>query len=383
MQILSNSPDPRLGGPWQRSLDVARGLRDRDVETEFLVAEGDDSFADVAGDAGFRCNRIEQPRLRSPRKVRANMEFVTGFRRCVREVQRLIGSRDVDVVHANGPLNYAVALAAARSDASLVWHFNDTLTPSPFKELSATLAKRWADERVVAARAVHDYFFDDGTDTTTVYPPVDLDEFDPDRYASADEEVRAELGIDEETDIVGTIGNINPAKGHEYLIDAFGSVSRSRDVHLVVVGKRLDSQQAYYRKLQKRVHSLGIEAKVTFAGWHSDVARLLAVFDLFVLSSVTEACPIVVLEAMAMRCPVVSTDVGGVTEQIPTEEYGLVVPPTNVEALTAAIDDGLSSPDRRRERAEMARSRVEREFSLDRCVESHLAVYRRAVPGSR
>lgn len=373
MRVLSNAPDPRFSGPLKRSLSVARRLRAREIDTVFLVPNGDDAFVERAQADGFECLRIDQPRIRSPDKIRENVTFLTRFPRLVQTSGNIIDAQDVDIVHVNGPLNYAVALTAARSNASLAWHFNDTLTPTPLKQISATLASRWADQRLVAADAVAEYFFGDTAETRTVYAPVDLNRFDPDQFPEKEGKVRDELGIDKETSVVGTIGNINPAKGHEYLIESFASVSE--DAHLVIVGRRLDSQQNYYERLKQRIQSLGIESSVTFTGWREDIPSLLAAFDVFVLASVTEACPMVVLEAMAMKCPSIATDVGGVREQIPGSDYGWVVPPEDPSALSMAIHGALTSESDRTKRAEMARRRVENVFSLESCVETHVAVY--------
>lgn len=373
MRVLSNAPDPRFSGPLKRSLAVARQLRAREIQTVFLVPTGTDEFVDRAQGDGFECIRVDQPRIRSPERLQDNARFLTGFPRLVRATENAIDTQEIGIAHVNGPLNYAVALAAARSNASLVWHFNDTITPPPLRQISATVARRWADRRLVAADAVGEYFFGDTTETRTVYAPVDVDRFDPDTCPEDGDRLREELGIDTDVDIVGTIGNINPAKGHEYLIDAFASMSDN--AHLLIVGRRLDSQQKYFEGLEQQIQRLGIESRVTFAGWREDIPSLLAAFDVFVLASVSEACPMVVLEAMAMKCPVVATDVGGVSEQIPGPDYGWVVPPEDHTALSRAIDEALESDSAREERVERARRRVENVFSLESCVETHVEIY--------
>ena len=372
MRVLSNAPDPRFGGPLQRSLSVARQLRPRGIDTVFLVPQGDDRFVKQAREDGFECSRIDQPRIRSPRLIGANARFLTGFAGCVRTAADHIDNYDIDIVHVNGPLNFAVALAAARSDAALVWHFNDTLTPTPLRQLSAALARRWADEIVVAADAVADYFFDGSTPTTTLYAPVDVDQFDSKTIDVPAESLRAEFDIAPSAKVVGAVGNINPAKGHEFLIEAVAQLDS--DAHLVLVGQILDSQRSYYESLQQTIRELGIESRVTFTGWREDIPELLSFFDLFVLASVTEACPIVVLEAMAMECPIVATDVGGVRELLPGDEYGWVVPPENPAAISTAIGDALNS-ESKPIRTANAKSRVKKVFSLDACVQNHLDIY--------
>jgi len=277
----------------------------------------------------------------------------------------------------NTPYNFQTARAAYLSDGSLVWHFNDTLTPWPINRIAGQLATRWADEIVVSAHAVHDRFFVSDVETTTLYPPVDLEEFDPDEYRDAPAELRDEFGLGDAGPIIGTIGNVNPAKGHRYLLKAVPDVlEQFPDATFLIVGSQLDSQQRYFGELQEIISRLGIEDVVKFTGWRSDIPELLSLFDLFVLPSITEACPIVVLEAMAMGCPTVATDVGGVTEQLPSGDYGWVVPPRESHILSEAIIQALSSDSSRQKRAENARTRVEKLFSLEYCVDSHFSVYK-------
>lgn len=379
MNVLNSVPDPRFGGPQQRVLSVAKNLRLDGIHTTVLTPTGDDKFADRLGDEDIDCIQLELPRLRSPTKVKENASFLKNYYGARSKVKNLIEEREIDVVHVNGPLNFPVASAAHRSKAALVWHFNDTLTPLLLREISAKLAKRWADNIVVAADAVHDYYFDGATDSTTIYAPVNVEEFDPSSRDSAPPTLRDELGLEDEF-ILGTVGNVNPIKGHEYLIESLTvHPERTDDVVVVVAGARISSQEDYYQNLEDKITRLGLEDNVHFLGYRSDVPELLAQFDLFVLSSISEACPIVVLEAMAMGCPVVATNVGGIPEQIPNRKYGWTVPPKDPVALSAALRTALSSPPERKQRAERARKRVECIFSLEACTEKHADVYRRVA----
>jgi len=275
-------------------------------------------------------------------------------------------------------VNFQTAMATAGSEVPLAWHFNDTLTPTPVKQIAAWLGKRWADEVVVAADAVHDYFFGPGVASRTIYAPVDLATFDPDAVTVDEKALRDDLGLPPDVPVVGTVGNVNPIKGHEYLLRAVSRLVRDGDHEIAVpiVGAPLESRQAYFQRLQDLRSDLGLDDVVHFVGFRDDIPELLALFDVFVLPSVAEACPIVVLEAMAMEAPVVATAVGGVPEQLPDDDHGWTVPPEDDAALANAIAAALADPDERQRRAKNARQRVEAVFSLDACVERHLELYR-------
>jgi glycosyltransferase involved in cell wall biosynthesis len=377
MNVLSSVVDPRLGGPQRRSLDVATELRDREIETRFLIPEGSDEFDDAATEAGFETYRLPMPRIRPPKRLIENVRFIAAFPQTTRRISSLIRSEPVNVVHANMSINFQTALAAAWTDTPLAWHFNDTLVPTPLRQVAGGAGCRLADELVVAADAVHDFYFPSSADSRTIYAPVDLDRFDP-RTVDADQtRLRAELSIPADVPIVGTIGNLNPIKGHEYLLRAVAElIERGQEVVVPIVGARLDSQVEYHQQLLDLRSSLDLDAVVHFVGFRSDIPEMLSLFDVFVLPSVAEACPIVVLEAMAMECPIIATDVGGVSEQLPGPEYGWVVPPEDDSALADSIETAITSPERCRECATNARKRVESEFSLDICVDRHESLYR-------
>jgi glycosyltransferase involved in cell wall biosynthesis len=379
-RVLSSVTDPRFGGPQRRSLDVALGLRKRDIQTEFLIPKGDDEFADAVAEKGFETHRITLSRLRPPGRVRGNIKFVADFYPTVREISSLIETRSIDAVHANMVVNFQTALATARTDVPLAWHFNDTLTPSPIKQVAAFAGRRWADEIVIAADAVHDYYFDSNTPSQTIYAPVNINKFDQKSVSFNINELRTELGVEPDVPVIGTVGNINPIKGHEYLLRAVASLVRNGEqIAVPVVGKQLASREAYCDKLHSLRSDLGLDDQVQFVGFRSDIPELLSLFDVFVLPSIAEACPIVVLEAMAMKCPVVATDVGGVSEEIPDSNHGWVVPPKDSDALAQAITAALDNPEESQRRAANARERVESMFSLEACVDRHEELYRSLV----
>ncbi|WP_241987179.1 glycosyltransferase family 4 protein [Halorubrum sp. SD690R] len=369
-----------MGGPQRRSLDVAHRLRDRGIETVFLIPTGDNNFADTATNMEFETHQITLSRLRPPANLRGNIRFFADFIPTVQQISALIREHNIDAVHANMVVNFQTILAATRTETPVAWHFNDTLTPSPVKQISANMGEQWADKIVVAADAVHDYYFDSKTASQTIYAPVDVDQFDPEQINPDEASLRSELGLRPNIPVVGTVGNINPIKGHKYLLQAIAElVSDDREVVVPVVGAQLDSREQYFEELRDLRAKLDLEDTIEFVGFRSEIPELLSLFDIFVLPSIAEACPIVVLEAMAMECPVVATDVGGVPEQIPDSDHGWIVPPKDSDALAQAIAAALDDPEECRRRAANGRERVESMFSLEACVDRHEGLYRSLV----
>ncbi len=174
-----------------------------------------------------------------------------------------------------------------------------------------------------------------------------------------------------DTLLVGAVCRFHPQKGLAHLITAFASlVDRMPHVHLVLVG---DGELR--GALEAQVQTLGLCEKVTFTGFRTDVPTILAQLDLFVLPSLWEGLPLVLLEAMAAQLPVVATAVGGTPEVVIDGVTGLLVPPADPAALTAAMARLLAEEELRRTMGHCGRQRVAEEFSAAKAVRETTALY--------
>ena len=137
------------------------------------------------------------------------------------------------------------------------------------------------------------------------------------------------------------VARLNPVKDQQNLINAFAQLSHQyRNIHLTVVG---DGE--LMDMLTELSTSLGIAEKVTFTGARDDIANLLNAADVFVLSSIAEGIPMTVLEAMASGLPVISTNVGGLSELITENQTGKLVPAEQSQALASAMGDYVKYPE--------------------------------------
>jgi glycosyltransferase involved in cell wall biosynthesis len=204
---------------------------------------------------------------------------------------------------------------------------------------------------------------------------VDLSAFEPQADRSA---VFERLGLDPSRRVVVTIARFHPVKDHRTLLRAFSRVAQSRpDVDLLLVG-----EGPLRSELQAMVEALGLGGRVHFAGVRADVPAILRACDLFVLSSLSEAASLTLLEAMASETPVVVTAVGGNPEIVPDERYGRLVPRGDFVAMGEAMLELLTHPERARSVARRARLRVENEYRLDATIARYAATYRALCCGA-
>lgn len=157
---------------------------------------------------------------------------------------------------------------------------------------------------------------------------------------------------------IGFVGRLSDEKAIPILMAAFVRVrQRLENVILTIVGTGPLEQQ-----LKAYATTLGIAEYIRFAGHLPNSFEALKEFDLFVLPSRTEGCPIVVLEAMAMGLPVVATRVGGSPELVADGESGLLVPPNDPAAMAEAILKILTVNDMARQMGAKGRQRAFEHF---------------------
>lgn len=185
---------------------------------------------------------------------------------------------------------------------------------------------------------------------------------------------RARMGIGEEEFVFGFVGRLSEEKGLRYLLEAFSQCKRGEGRwRLVLVG---DGPQR--EALERTVHDLGLLAKVAFAGFQSDTAPWYYALDAFVLPSLTEGTPMVVLEAMAHGVPVIATSVGGLPALVASGENGILVRPGQPSELLRAMQSIAGDRELGKRLCGNAAEAVRRDYGVDEWIRKVSQVYRRA-----
>jgi polysaccharide biosynthesis protein PelF len=186
---------------------------------------------------------------------------------------------------------------------------------------------------------------------------------------------------------VGLIGRLVPIKDIENCIRAAAIIRQSvPDVEVLIIGPT-DEDPSYFAACERRVAELQLGDTVRFTG-RMDVSTILPSLDVLLLTSISEAQPLVLLEAGAARIPCVATDVGSCREIIegPVEEApplgrgGFVVPPMDPEALGAAVVRLITNEDLRKTCGEVLRKRVETSFTSEISSQAYGALYQELAP---
>lgn len=230
------------------------------------------------------------------------------------------------------------------------------------------------------SRQVHAQFGYAAQEMVVIPNGFDLSQFQPD--AGARNSLRRELGISEKAPLIGLAARFHPLKGHRTFITAAARLHDSfPEVHFVLCGRDVDVNN---RQLMGWIREAGggLADVCHLMGLCEDMPRFFAAIDIASSSSVSEAFPVAIGEAMSCGVPCVVTNVGDSAALV--GETGKVVPSDDPDALAAAWKELLTNAALLQQLGELARKRVEQRFSLRSVVQRYQDIYRQiaATPGA-
>jgi glycosyltransferase involved in cell wall biosynthesis len=207
---------------------------------------------------------------------------------------------------------------------------------------------------------------------------IDLRRFDPGAHSRESRTaLRSELGIAPDDVVIGAVGRLVREKGYPELFAACTEVRRTLPGARLVVAGPLEPGKD--DALGQAELDAARDAGVLFLGLRHDVERLYSIMDIFVLASHREGYPRAAMEASAMGCPVVATDIRGCRQVVDDGRTGILVPVRNTVGMAAAITELASDPERRRAMGAAARAKAIKDFDDTRVIQRTLDVYERLL----
>jgi L-malate glycosyltransferase len=193
---------------------------------------------------------------------------------------------------------------------------------------------------------------------TTIHNGIDFERTD---LGKRSDFLRNDFNIGENVVVIGTIGRMEPIKGHKYFIEGARLIlEKEKNVCFVMVG-----DGALMEEMRNYAEKLNITQQIRFAGFRHDSVNCLKMFDIFALTSVHEGIPITLLEAMSLGKPIVATNVGGIPEVIENGYSGILVPAKNPSSFADACLMLLNDNSLRERLCVNARTEVRKRFSLE------------------
>lgn len=243
--------------------------------------------------------------------------------------------------------------------------------------LPVRLAHRWLWRQIDAGIAISDAIRRFSIEVEAVAPQkivtihYGLDPADVPALPGTRTQLCEQLGLSADAVLIGSVCRLIEQKGLVYGLRAFSAVAADfPETVYVVVGEGPERP-----RLEREAAQAGIADRVHFLGWRDDARALMSALDLLLAPSLWEGFGLVFLEAMALRVPILSTQVSAIPEVVIDGETGWLVPAGDAGALAAALRDALARPAALRARGEAGYQRLCREFSPEQMVSRTLALY--------
>ncbi|MCI0432993.1 MAG: glycosyltransferase [Gemmatimonadetes bacterium] len=339
---------------------LVHGLARRSHDMGVTCTEHKGSLGEMLEREGFPISVVPAPGLRT---------LVIPLR-----LSRWLRHRRPDVVHVHSGVWCKAARAAHLARVPRVvytMHGLDGVRPQ-YEPLIDAVGARYTTDAVAVSAAFVPYLVDKAKmprSRVRVIPNgIDTQLFRPGPRTGR---VRRALGLAEDAIVIGHVARFSPVKNHDLLLDAFARVA----THYPRAFLALIGDGPLRGRIESRVEALGLRSRIGFLGEVGNLHEVYPDLDILVLSSLTEAAPMSILEGMSSGLVVITTAVGGLPAILGGGEAGVLVPPADVGAFANALAAALSSPDGRARLGRAARARVEQCYDQVRMLDAYEALF--------
>ncbi len=364
MKILFLDQSGKLGGAELSLTDVAKSHRENCLVG--LFADGPFRQLLEQHHIPVQVLATQQIKVTKDSSFINSLSSISSIAPLITKVAKL--AQNYDLIYANTQKALVVgALASVFSRRPLVYHIRDILSPDHFSRtnryIAVTLANRFASLVITNSKATQTAFIEAGGRaelTEVVY-----NGFEPDHYniqEANSHQARQQLGLDRQF-LVGHFSRLSPWKGQHILLEALAQCPT--DVTALLVGDALFGEQDYVQYLHEQVAELGLEKRVRFLGFRSDIVPLMKACDLVAHTSTSpEPFGRVIIEAMLCGRPVVAAAAGGVVELVENGKTGWLFSAGNSQQLAQIITTCRNQPSQAATIAHQAQIQATQRFEL-------------------
>ena len=356
-------------GGGQRSLLLLLKHLDATRFRSYLGCLGDSMLSAAARKAGHAViplnlpkqhDKADKARRFTLHDIGRDLQHIT----VIFQLLRVLEEQQIDLIHANSLAAGLIGGVAAKLyGVPIVMHKRYATAYGVLDRICEALL-----DRVILVSEATRWRFAPNSKQALIYNGVELSAFQPlsqvERQRNPDpigaETLRSGLNLDPDAVLIGIVTRITPEKGIHTLIEATAKLKASPPVQLLVVGGPYFPKDAeYIDSLKAQAEELGVADRVVFTGFLEDTGAILSLLDVVLLAStIPEACPRTIIEAMAAGVPVIATPLGG-SKELVTPETGILVPAEEADAFAAAITQLAEDAERRKRMGEACRLRAE------------------------
>ncbi len=352
MKVLHLLDTTNRGGAETLILDVCRNGANFGIDLTFVTTQGGELEDDFrASGANF---------IRLQRRLPVDLKAVLKLR-------EIIKKREIEIVHAHQAVEALhLFLATINLPVKRVLTFHGFIADAKNRQTLKFLIPRM-DANIVVSRGLQNWLAEKDNlelaNSRVIYNGTDEKRLQP-----TGKSLKKELGLNENTLLVGMIGNFyrDPRKDQMTLCKALPEVlAKQENAHCIFAGKTEVGAEKKFQECVNFCHKNGISEKVHFLGVRDDIPDVLAALDVFVFSSLQEGLPIALTEAMLAGVPLIVSDIEPLLEASENGKYAEVFPVGRAEILSEKIIELLQNKVRREDLANRAREYARENFSIE------------------
>jgi glycosyltransferase involved in cell wall biosynthesis len=345
---------------------VARKFREEGHEVHLVVSE-DGPLLELFNQLGAKTYVI---RLGVLRKRYMNLKgllnrvwvLITSYFK----LSRMVKTEKIDLIYTNTTPVIIGGLLSKFMGVPNIWHLHEIMDPpgSSLHKIFSSIIKSTSKKVIAVSDAVYNNWlpFLGAEKLIKVYNGIPLEDAE-----SIQSTIREELNIDQGTVLIGMIGRLNLHKGQFYFLEiAKQLILSNQNLKFIIVGDAFSGYEYLYEKLSTKIVDLGLDQRIFYLGYRTDIPQIMKGLDIFVLPSIKpDPFPTVVLEAMSLKKPVVATAQGGALEQVIDGHTGIHIPIDNPTLAAEKMHRLIADPDLRTSYGLSGRKRLEECYTLD------------------
>lgn len=374
ISVASVIEEGRLGGPQVRMARIASSLSGSVIKNT-VVFPGNDSeqFKTLLDSLNISYRQLFLSRLSKQCLPLLRYFLCLPFE--IIHLARYLKKEKFEIIHCSGGAwQIKAVLAGALNGQLTIWHLNDTYMPTEIRKIFSVL-NRFVDGYIFSSAATEKYYrplIRDSKPATIIRQPVDAQVFSRNN-SLLDTKIFANKWPGKT--IVTTIANINPIKNIEMFLRVANIVGQSNpELLFIVAGPVPDSQKRYYQQLLQLMKKLKLD-NVEFIGSVVNSAELLLHTDIFLCTSRKESGPMTVWEAMSMEVPVISTNVGDVSQFLTKVDCGYFVETGDYKGMGEKVVLLANNSTMRKKLGKNGRQEVLKSFNQDILAQSYIDFY--------
>ncbi len=347
IKIIHVLSDMKIGGAGSWLLNLLGAIDKEKFEIKVVLPQGS-MLADKIKNLGFEVIAVDGIKDKSYDARAVNLLYY------------IFRAEKPDIVHTHASLS--ARLAAKRAGAGIIntKHCIDGRTTGIRRFAGALINDRYCDSIIAVSEAVKRNIAENGVPDdkiSVIYGGINPVKVLDDREKSL---AREKWGIGEEV-VVGIVARLTEVKGHKYFIDAAEIISRDNDnVRFFIAGIGPKEEE-----LKELIKQKGLTDKVVFTGFVDEIYEVFNIIDINVISSLSEALCLSLIEGMSVGKPSVAADTGGIPEVIKNGYNGFLVPAGDAEGLADAILKLIHDPGLRKAMGDRGREIMEKSFTAE------------------